>query len=107
MPVIGAVAAKGGAAGDVDDSAPAVTLPEVEHGEPAEIRRRLSRERAGLEPAPADLGLVTPYESQVRWVMRSGDVLERELASRLGAARSRELRAKNGGWPGLRWNWAG
>jgi hypothetical protein len=75
--------------------------------EPAAVRRRLSRERAGLEPSPADLGLVTPYESQVRWVMRSGDVLERELAARLGAARGRELRARHGGWPGLRWNYVG
>jgi hypothetical protein len=75
--------------------------------EPAEVRRRLSHERAGLETAPEDLALVTPYESQVRWVMRSGDVLERELAAKLGAARSRELRARNGGWPGLRWNYVG
>jgi hypothetical protein len=75
--------------------------------EPADVRRRLSRERAGLETAPLDLALVTPYESQVRWVMRSGDVLERELAAKVGAARSRELRARNGGWPGLRWNYVG
>jgi hypothetical protein len=34
-------------------------------------------------------------------------VLERELAAVLGAARSRELLARHGGWPGLRWNVAG
>jgi hypothetical protein len=75
--------------------------------EPAEVRRRLAGERAGREATPAELGLLTPYEQQVRWLMGSGDVLERELAAVLGAARSRELRARHGGWPGLRWNVAG
>jgi hypothetical protein len=69
--------------------------------EPAEVRRRLARERAGLEAPPA---ASTPYEEQVRWLMRSGDVLERELAAKIGASRSHELRARNRGWPGLRWD---
>jgi hypothetical protein len=79
----------------------------AEPAEPADVRRRLARERAGLDPAPADLGHVSPYEEQVRWLMRSGDVLERDLAAQLGAPRARELRARNRGWPGLRWDIAG
>jgi hypothetical protein len=85
----------------------AEVLRSADTDEPAQVRRTLARERAGLAPAPADLRRVTPYEELVRSLMRSGDDLERALAARLGAGRARELRARHGGWPGLRWNVAG
>jgi hypothetical protein len=73
--------------------------------EPADVRRRLSRERAGRDVTSG--GGATPYEEQVRWLMRSGEALEHQLAEVLGRSRARELRARHGGWPGLRWDIAG
>ncbi len=75
--------------------------------EPARVRRRLARERAGLQPAPTDLRHVTPYEELVRILMRSSDQLQRAIARELGEARGDELRRRWGGWPGLRWDVAG
>lgn len=81
-------------------------LRSADVGEAAAVRRKLSRERAGLDPVP-DRRLMTPYEELMRALARSGDDLQRELAGRLGERRAAELRTARGGWPGLVWNAAG
>jgi FecR-like protein len=64
---------------------------------PGEIQRvfqKLSRERAGLEPPPADLGVGSAWERLFRLMAGSGDTLESGLAAELGAGvahRYREL----------------
>ncbi len=70
-------------------------------------RARMARERAGLQPPPADVAALPPVERALRLIYSSGNELERMLAEDLGAARARELRKHHGGWPGLRYNDAG
>ena len=68
--------------------------------EMSRVRRKLSRERAGLERPPADLSSVSPYEEFTRATVRLGDDLQEELARRLGPKRAYALRKRDGGWPG-------
>jgi len=71
------------------------TLPAIDR-----VRRRISREKAGLEVERADpedqLG-----ERYWKLKLESGNVLERELAKVLGPSRARELRGTGWGSSGL------
>lgn len=60
---------------------------------------RISRERAGLEPAPADTSHAPVNERAVRLYAGLGDELQRTIAQTLGPERAYELRAHKQGWP--------
>jgi hypothetical protein len=63
--------------------------------------RDVAEERAGLRTrVPVEQML--PGDRWYRSQLDDGEALERELASRLGSARARELRARLDGWPGTR-----
>lgn len=66
--------------------------------EQAELRRRLSRERAGLESPPTDLRDATPAERYFRLMATLGERFEAALAEVIGAERAGELRRRRGGW---------
>jgi len=73
--------------------------PEDELG----ARRRISRERAGLDPMPSatDLARRPIIERYLRIMMRLGNDAEAAAASVLGAQRAHELRIHGGaGWNG-------
>jgi hypothetical protein len=60
------------------------------------ILQRLSRERAGLQPPPADLSKTSPLERMMRVWWALGDQTEDALAKRLGAKRAHDVRGD--GW---------
>jgi hypothetical protein len=63
-------------------------------------RRRMARERAGLQPPPVDLTALPPVERALRLIYRLGNDLEAKLAESIGPARAKLLRRD--AWPGLR-----
>jgi len=82
-------------------------LRTAELGEEGELRRRIARERAGLEPPPPASARLTPLEETIRAVTVLGDEFEAEVARVLGPARARELRRAQRGWPGGEFHWLG
>lgn len=68
--------------------------------EVAEVHRRISRERAGLESPPADQAALPLTERYVRTVIGAGNELERAIADAVGPERAAALRRLGDGWPG-------
>jgi hypothetical protein len=60
--------------------------------------QRISRERAGLQPPPADLSGTTPIERYYRLVTRLGGDYERLAAEIVGPERASAFRRADGGW---------
>jgi hypothetical protein len=75
-------------------------------GEPEALQKRISHERAGLLPVPADLSRTSPFERYYRSFVNFGDETERVLAGKIGADKAHRIRAENGGW-GMRMSVAG
>jgi ferric-dicitrate binding protein FerR (iron transport regulator) len=73
-------------------------------GEHNLILQKIARERAGLQPPPADLSRTSPLERLFRAYIELGNQAEAALAKRLGPERAKELRGE--GW-GSRSNWSG
>jgi hypothetical protein len=63
-----------------------------------EIFARLSRERAGLQAAPADTRGAPAAERLMRLMTTLGDKYERELGEAVGPDRAHALREQNNGW---------
>ncbi len=59
---------------------------------------RLSQERAGLIPSPADRGGESPLERMMRMLTGLGDSYERDLGAAIGPDLAHSMRARNGGW---------
>jgi hypothetical protein len=78
----------------------------AEFHEPPEALQRISAERAGLQPPPP-LDKMQPLERLLRGMAAQGDLYEAAIAKRLGAARARQLRERNQGWPGPATEWEG
>jgi hypothetical protein len=80
---------------------PRAMLDEIEDKatDDGNIYVRISRERAGLEPAPADTSHAPVNERAVRLYAGLGDELQRTIAQTLGPDRAYELRAHKQGWP--------
>ncbi len=77
---------------------------------PADVvraRQRMARERAGLQPPPANLSALPPVERALRLVYRVGDDFERALAEAITPERAHALRTFYGGWPGLHYGDSG
>ncbi|HXU80046.1 MAG TPA: hypothetical protein VN914_01530 [Polyangia bacterium] len=72
-----------------------------------EARAHLARERAGLQPPPADLARTPVIERALRIMTTVGDELEKKLGERLGSERARALRRVRDGWPGGRSSMSG
>jgi hypothetical protein len=75
-------------------------------GEPAALQKRISQERAGLVPPPANLARTSPYERYFRAYADLGNEAERALAEKIGPEKAHAIRAENGGW-GMRMAMAG
>ncbi len=93
------------ATGDERDDVPVIVMFDevmrsAEVGEDAVVRRKLARERAGLDTPPRDLREITPYEELERDLAAFGDRLQAAVATRLGPARAYALRKQHDGWPG-------
>jgi hypothetical protein len=73
-------------------------------GEHSQALLKISRERAGLQPPPADLSKLPPLERLMRAYIELGDQTEAALAKRLGPERAKQLRGD--GW-GARSDWSG
>ncbi len=67
---------------------------------------RISQERAGLLPPPADLAGRPAVERMLRLLVTVGDLYEKSMAQILGPERAHALRKKNDGW-GAKHAWAG
>jgi len=67
-----------------------------------EARARLSKEKAGLVPPPADLAKTPVIDRALRIATGAGDELEKRFGERVGAERARALRKVRDGWPGGR-----
>jgi hypothetical protein len=67
-------------------------------GERDALQKRISHERAGLIPAPADLGRASPYERYFRALADLGNEAERVIGAKIGAEKAHKIRAENGGW---------
>lgn len=67
-------------------------------GEYNALLQRLSRERAGLDRAPADLSKASPLERLIRAHLALGDQTEAALARRLGPDRARAIRGDGWSW---------
>jgi hypothetical protein len=69
---------------------------EIEEKSPKEehslLLQKLSRERAGLQPPPADLSKTSPFERLMRALVKVGDDTEKALARRLGPTRAADIR---------------
>jgi hypothetical protein len=65
-----------------------------------QARQQLARELAGLAQTPADLSKTPVAERATRLMSTIGNLFEQKLADRLGAQRSRQLRALEDGWRG-------
>lgn len=84
------------------DPAPKLSdlLEAIETGLPRadgpDIRRRIARERAGLDSPPATL--TDPTERYWRLRASIGDQYEQALANKVGSARARALRKAHDGW---------
>jgi hypothetical protein len=61
---------------------------------------RRTRERAGLQPPPADLAARGLHERWRRTFEDRGNAFEVFLARELGTTRAHELRSATNGWPG-------
>lgn len=75
---------------ELDDKVPEVELKQV--------FQRLSAERAGRIPAPAELGSRPPVERVYRALTQSGDQLEQAIAKELGPEAAKRLRRVRDGW---------
>jgi hypothetical protein len=73
---------------EIDDKSPS--------GEHNLILQRISRERAGLAPPPADLSKTSPLERITRAYVSLGDQTEAALAKRFGPERAHAIRGE--GW---------
>ncbi|MGE0872792.1 MAG: hypothetical protein AB7P03_29830 [Kofleriaceae bacterium] len=73
---------------------------EIQEKSPPEERpallQRLARERAGLEPVPADTSKLSPLERMTRAWAQLGDQVESALAKRVGPERARQIRTPDG-----------
>jgi FecR protein len=78
----------------------------AEFHEQLEAVQRISAERAGLQ-APPPIEKMPPIERLLRAMASQGDLYEAALAKRLGAARARQLRERQKGWPGPATEWEG
>jgi hypothetical protein len=67
-------------------------------GEMQQIYARLSRERAGLQAAPANPSGESPAERMTRLLTGLGDQYERDLANAIGADRAHQMRTLRDGW---------
>ena len=61
-------------------------------GEGTALMQRLSRERAGLDPAPSDLSKASPFERLTRTFFSLGEQTEVALARRVGRDRAHAIR---------------
>ncbi|MBZ0236489.1 MAG: hypothetical protein K8M05_29450, partial [Deltaproteobacteria bacterium] len=68
-------------------------------GEQETLRKRISQERAGLVPPPADTSRLSAFERYFRAWVGLGDEAERLLAEKIGPERAHKIRARDGGWP--------
>ncbi len=59
---------------------------------------RLSAERGGLQPAPAEAVELPPLEPVYRLLTSMGDRIESELTERVGVDRARQMRDAHDGW---------
>lgn len=74
------------------------TFDKTPPAEKKRIYQVLSRERAGLTPAPTPDRSMTPTEALMRVLTASGDRLERNIADELGPDVARSARLLNDGW---------
>lgn len=86
----------------VENLAPEAMLAEIndksEHRDLRLAFERLSAERAGLQPAPAEGVELSPVEQVYRLLTSVGDRLEAELAAKVGPERARQMRDAHDGW---------
>jgi ferric-dicitrate binding protein FerR (iron transport regulator) len=87
----------------VDTLSPQAMAQEIQDKSPEDeegrVRARISQERAGLLPPPADFSAAPPIERYLRWLVALGDDTEKALGKVLGPERAHELRSHGGGWP--------
>ncbi len=60
--------------------------------------QNLARERAGLQPPPADLGQTPAFERLYRMFQGSGDSLEQQMAKVVGPEQAHAYRDAHGGF---------
>jgi hypothetical protein len=86
----------------VDNLAPEAMLAEIndksEHRDLRLAFERLSAERAGLQPAPAEGVEQSAVEQVYRLLTSVGDRLETELSAKVGPERARQMRDAHDGW---------
>lgn len=70
--------------------------------DPAELRRAVAEERAGLREPPPDPSALATDARLARLRFDAGERFADALADELGAERSEELRQAFAGWPGAR-----
>ena len=63
-----------------------------------DARRHIAKQRAGLEPAPQDLGKLHPFARYYHLDADLGNAYERALAKTIGEGRAHELRVAQDGW---------
>ncbi|HZS37062.1 MAG TPA: hypothetical protein VFF06_09550 [Polyangia bacterium] len=63
-----------------------------------DVYYRMSRERAGLMPPPADVSSAQPIERMQRLMSGLGDTFEADLAQAIGPDHAHALRNQHGGW---------
>jgi hypothetical protein len=98
------VSATGNASG-ADELTAGAMLNEVENkvlpSDELQARRRLARERGGLQAPPANPDAQPPIERALRLLYRLGNDFERMLGESLTPARAHELRKHYDSWPGV------
>lgn len=86
----------------VENLAPEAMLAEIndksEHRELRLAFERLSAERAGLQPAPAEGVEQSAVEQVYRLLTSVGERLEAELSAKVGPERARQMRDAHDGW---------
>jgi len=86
----------------VDNISSEAMLAEInDQSEPRDLRlafERLSAERGGLQPAPAEGVELAPMEPVYLLLTSMGDRIESELTERVGTDRSRQMRDAHDGW---------
>lgn len=91
-----------GDAAGADSLTPRALEEEIEAKSPQrEVQlafQRISRERAGLSPPPADSQGLSAVERLMRLKTAMGDAYERELGAAVGPDVARALRHEHGGW---------
>ncbi len=90
---------------DVSDALPAQALggaieAQYDPEEAMAVRRSVSKERAGLQTPPTDLGSLSPTERYIRLTFGVGNDFEAAVAGALGPEQAHALRAADQGWPG-------